>query len=367
MTWDGGGVYVIAEAGSNHDGDRAQAEKLVDVAADAGADAVKFQLFTAAGLYPANCGAVDLGTGPEDFFAVLEKASLPAEWLAPLQARAADRGIDFLCSAFDEATTDVVAALGIPVFKIASPELTHLDLLRRTAGHGRPVILSTGMASLGDIEEAVAVLVAAGAPEIALLQCTTAYPTPPEDANVAVVATLASAFGVRAGLSDHTMDPTAAPLVTASVGGTVIEKHVTLSRSLPGPDHPFAIEPSELAALVEAVRKVEAVAPEARLDHARGVLGPEVVDCLLGSPRKVVAPSEAEMARCDRRSLHALADLEAGDVLGPENVGILRGERNLRPGLHPRYAPVVFGTPLQRPVAYGQGVEWADVLAGDNA
>ena len=138
MSWADDRTYVIAEAGSNHDGDLAQAEKLVDVAADAGADAVKFQLFTAAGLYPANCGPVDLGAGPQDFFEVLQKASLPAEWLAPLQERATDRGMDFLCSAFDEATTDVVAALGIPVFKIASPELTHLDLLRRTAGHGRP-------------------------------------------------------------------------------------------------------------------------------------------------------------------------------------------------------------------------------------
>jgi len=366
VSWADDRSYVIAEAGSNHDGDLAQAEKLVDVAADAGADAVKFQLFTAAGLYPANCGPVDLGAGPQDFFEVLQKASLPAEWLAPLQERATDRGLDFLCSAFDEATTDVVAALGIPVFKIASPELTHLDLLRRTAAHGRPVILSTGMASLGDIEEAVAVLVEAGATDVALLQCTTAYPTPPEDANVAVVATLASAFGVRAGLSDHTMDPVAAPMVTVAVGGSVIEKHVTLSRTLPGPDHPFAIEPAELTALVDGVREVEARDPADRLAHARSRLGDGVVDRLLGSPRKVVAPSEAEMALCDRRSLHALTDLAPGDVLGPDNVGILRGERNLRPGLHPRYAPVVFGSPVRRPVAYGDGIEWADVLPGSD-
>ncbi|HEY8059221.1 MAG TPA: N-acetylneuraminate synthase family protein [Acidimicrobiales bacterium] len=362
MSWSGSRAYVIAEAGSNHDGDLAQAEKLVDVAADAGADAVKFQLFTAAGLYPANCGPVDLGAGPEDFFAVLEKASLPTAWLGPLRERAADHGIDFLCSAFDAPTTEVVATLGVPVFKIASPELTHLDLLRRTASQGRPVILSTGMASLGDVEEAVAVLVAAGAPDVALLQCTTAYPTPPEDANVAVVATLASAFGVRAGLSDHTLDPVAAPMLTVAVGGSVIEKHVTLSRALPGPDHPFAIEPNELSALVEAVREVEAVDPADRLAHTRDRLGDQVVDRLLGSPRKTVAPSEAEMARCDRRSLHALVDLVPGDTLGPDNVGVLRGERNLRPGLHPRYAAVIHGAPVRRPVAYGEGLEWADVL-----
>lgn len=354
--------FVIAEAGSNHDGKLKQALELIDAAADAGADAVKFQLFSASGLYPANCGVVETPAGAQDFFALLRTLEMPVGWLPRLAEYATARGILLLCSAFDEAATDAVAAVGLPAFKIASPELPHLPLLRHTAQYGRPVILSTGMSTLGEVEEAVQTLRNAGAEGVALFHCVTAYPAPPEDCNLDAIALLSLSFGVPAGLSDHTLDPVAAPLVAVALGSALVEKHYTLSRSLSGPDHAFAVEPGELRTLVDELRALEQIPADDRLEAVEARLGEERVCTLRGQARKAVTPSEAALASHDRRSLHATADIAAGDRLGAQNVAILRGERNLRPGLHPRYWSVLEGVRAARNVEYGQGVTWEDVL-----
>ena len=358
----GGRCYVIAEAGSNHDGRLDRAVELIEVAAAAGADAVKFQLFTAGGLYPPNVGPVDTGQGPEDFAEVLRSLEMPAAWLPDLRQEADRRGIHLMCSAFDLETTAVVAEAGLPAMKVASPEATDLELLRRTAAVGVPVLLSTGMSTLGEVEESLLAVGWPQRPDLAVLQCTTSYPTPEEDANVAVVATLSSAFGLPAGLSDHTLDPELAPAATVAVGGAIVEKHITLSRSLPGPDHPFAIEPDELALLVRVVRDVASLDLADRRAALDERFGAARVTTVLGSPHKVVAPSEALMAACDRRSLHATRDLQAGERLDPSLVAVLRGERNLRPGLHPRHLPDVVGATLTRAVAAGDGIVWDDLL-----
>lgn len=355
--------FVIAEAGSNHDGDLATALRLVDAAADAGADAVKFQLFRASHLYPANCGVVDTPAGREDFYELLSRLEMPFDWLGRLNDRAREKGTLLLFSVFDSDAVTAVERLDPPAFKVASPEMTHLPLLRELAATRRPIVLSTGMSTLGEIEESVGVLRGAGATEIAVLHCVSAYPAPPEDCNLSVLSVLAAAFGVVVGYSDHTLDPTAAPLVASSHGASILEKHFTLSRRSSGPDHPFAIEPAELATLVAELRALHTVAPADRDALVRRRIGNAAVDLLLGSPSKSVAASESELAACDRRSLHATADIAAGQVLGPHNVGILRGERNLRPGLHPRYLEQLSGARTVRAVAYGQGIVWDDVLS----
>jgi N-acetylneuraminate synthase len=358
----GGRCYVIAEAGSNHDGRLEQALELVDVAAEAGADAVKFQLFTAGGLYPPNVGDVDTGRGPEDFAEVLRSLEMPAAWLTDLVARAEQRGIHLLCSAFDLETTATVAAAGLPAMKVASPEATDLQLLQATAAIGVPVLISTGMSTLGEVEES---LLAAGwpdRPDLAVLQCTTSYPTPEADANVAVVATLAGAFDRPAGLSDHTLDPELAPAATVAVGGAIVEKHITLSRHLAGPDHPFAIEPDELARLVTTVHALDELPLADRRAAVDERFGVERTAAVLGSPHKRVVPSEALMAACDRRSLHATRDLRIGERLDADAVAVLRGERNLRPGLHPRHLADVLGARLCADVAAGDGIGWDDLL-----
>lgn len=352
-------VFVIAEAGSNHDGKLEQAKRLIEVAARAGADAVKFQLFRPEKLYPKNVGSIPLPSGTEDFFEVLTRMALPEAWLGDLTACSRDNGIIFMASAFDEASAAALDALGVAAHKVASPELTHLPLIRAMARSGKPVILSTGMSELGDIEDALAACRSAGNDAVAILHCTTAYPTPPADANLEVIPTLARAFGCPVGLSDHTLDPEAAPALAVALGASVIEKHYTLDRRLPGPDHPFALEPGELHAMVAAIRRTRTLSQEAR---AALVARPESRP-YLGSPRK--RPSEAEqlLASCDRRGIMAIADIPAGGRLSAANTAILRAERNLVPGLAPKFWEVVEGRRLTRALPAGQGLRWEDLLS----
>jgi N-acetylneuraminate synthase len=352
---------VAAEAGSNHDGDEEQAHALIDAAADAGAGAVKFQLFRAATLYPRNCGTVPAPDGRSiDFYRELEQNELPPSWLASLVEHCVDRGVEPLCSPFDEELADRCLEAGMTRLKIASPEITHLPLLRHVAALGCPVILSTGMSTLGDIEEALEAL--SGAPEVTLLHCVTAYPCPEEEANLAAITTLRTSLGCAVGLSDHTVDPVAAPMVAAAIGATFIEKHMTTSRDRSGLDHSFSVVPEELADLVRGVAEVTRLEEAERLPYAQRHLGVARVQTLLGDPRKRVTASESLLAGTDRRALHALEDIPVGAVLTDQNVGVLRGERNLPPGMHPRWLESVLGATAQRPIAYGHGIVWDDLL-----
>lgn len=360
----GGGspTYIIAEVGSNHDGDRGRALELIDGCSEAGADAVKFQLFRASTLYPSNCGLIDMGAGPVDFYRQLESLEVPYDWLPDLAERARSRGTDLLVSPFDLDAVDRCEQLGLPALKVASPELSHLPLLRHMARTGLPTLLSTGMATLGDIEEALITL-GEGNDRVALMHCVTAYPAPEEQANLRALPTLENAFGLPVGLSDHTLDPIAAPMVAAALGGSVLEKHVTDDRASDGPDHPFAIEIEELAALIGAVREVESRPPPDRLRYCEEHLGEDRVARLLGDGKKVAQPSEAMLATCDRRAIHSTRAIRRGETIDAESVAILRGERNLRPGLHPRHLDQIVGAIAQREVEPGAGLEWEDVIA----
>lgn len=362
----GGRCFVIAEAGSNHDGRLDQARELIDVAAHAGADAIKFQLFTAEHLYPSNCGIVGTPSGEEDFFALLQRLELPPEWLPDLQVHCARRGILLLFSVFDPDSARAAAQYS-PAFKIASPELTHLELLQEVARYRRTVILSTGMSNLGEIEESLGALRSGGAAGVALLHCVTAYPAPVSDCNLEVIPALAAAFGIPVGWSDHTLDPTVAPQVAVALGACIVEKHFTLSRRLSGPDHPFAIEPAELGSMVELIHDLDSRPLEARIEKVADAIGAELVEELRGRPVKRVADSEALLAAVDRRSLHALQDIPAGDLLSESNVAVLRGERNLRPGLHPRHWIQLRGVRATRSIRQGDGVVWDDVLVRSGA
>jgi sialic acid synthase SpsE len=359
----GGRAYLIAEVGSNHDRDPAVARALIDATAEAGWDAVKFQLFRAAWLYPSNCGVVDTPEGRVDFYEVLGRAELPPEWLPDLRAHAERAGVDFLCTPFDEAAVAQLDGIGVAAFKIASPELNHLPLLRAAARAGRPLLCSTGLCTLADVEEALSTIRAARpAAEVALFHCTTAYPTPPGEANLGAIDTLHRAFGVPVGLSDHTLDPELAPAVSVAVGGCLIEKHVTLGRTRPGPDHSFAIEPPEMRRLAGAVRALDALPVERRLDEARRRFGAAPVDAAVGHGRKEIMPCEAPLYPCDKRSIHAIADAPAGAPLSPANVRILRSERNLTPGLHPRHWEEILGARLTRPLRLGEGLTWSHLV-----
>jgi N,N'-diacetyllegionaminate synthase len=304
-------AYVIAEAGANHNRDLGLARALIDTAAEAGADAVKFQTYTGSDLYSRKTPRfryLEDDRSPRD---LLDAIALPREWQPELAEHAAARGIAFFSTPFDHDAVDGLAALHVPAMKIASFELVDLPLIRHAAAVGVPVILSTGMAVYGEIEDALGAVRAAGNDQVALLRCASLYPSPPEIMNLRAMATMRAAFGVPIGLSDHTSGISIAP-AAAALGAELIEKHFTLDRSMKGPDHPFALEPDELRAMVQGVREVEAALGNGRLE----------------------GPSDAEseeMYRLARRSIVAAVDIPAGTVISDEMLTTKRPGYGIKP------------------------------------
>lgn len=290
--------YVIAEAGSNHNGDFEQAVRLIDVAVESRADAVKFQLFKAELLYPRSAGRSDYLKLDRSIYDIIEEMEMPSEWVPRLAEHCVTQGIDFLSTPFDEGAADLLEPF-VPVFKVASYEMTHHPLLRHIARKGKPMIISTGTADLSEVEEAVRVVRQAGNEDIVLMQCTAAYPAPPESVNVRAMETLHRATDLPVGLSDHSRDPTVAPMAAVALGASVIEKHFTLSRDLQDPDHAFSVEPDEL----RRIRDVEAV---------------------LGDGRKVPHAVEEELRKFARRTVFASRAIETGETLSGENIAVLR-------------------------------------------
>jgi N,N'-diacetyllegionaminate synthase len=357
-------AFVVAEVGSNHNGDLSLARRLIDVAVKAGVDAVKFQLFRAEDLYPPNCGTVNSPIGPVDFYNLLTQLALPPEWIPELKTYAEERDVVFLCTPFDEAGITYLSSVNITGIKIASSELNHLPLLRAAARYQRPLICSTGLSYLWDIEEALQTIRQAWAhAAVILLHCVSAYPLPSEEANLGAVQTLEKVFDNPVGFSDHTTDPVSVPCIAVASGACMIEKHYTLSRLLAGPDHPFALEEDELRAMVRAIREVERVEPLERLKWVSKRFGREKVKAILGHGRKEIMPAERELYPNDKRSIRAIKDIPEREALSYQNIRILRSERNLKPGLHPRYWEIVLGSRAVRHMAAGEGVCWEHLLS----
>jgi N,N'-diacetyllegionaminate synthase len=285
-------AYVIAEAGSNHNRDLSIAKDLIDVAADAGADAVKFQTYTGSGLYSAKTPRFEYLNDERGPAELLDSLALPREWHEELAMHARARGIVFFSSPFDAEAVDSLAAVGVPAMKIASFEIVDLPLIRHAASVGVPIIISTGMATYGEIEDALGAVLDAGNREVALLRCASVYPAPADIMNLRAMGTLREAFGVPVGLSDHTTG-LSVPAAAAALGAELIEKHFTLSRESEGPDHSFALEPHELRAMVAAIRDVEAALGNGRVEGPSGA-------------------EAAEMYRLARRSVVAAVDIPAG-------------------------------------------------------
>ena len=334
-----GPVFVIAEAGVNHNGDPAMAARLIDAAAAVGADAVKFQTFDPAAL--ASPGAPTAayqrraGESGADQREMLARLALPAEAWAGLQRRAHERGIEFLSTPFDDGAADLLDGLGVPAFKVGSGELTNLPFIARLAARGRPLLLSTGMADMVEVAAAVDTVRANGDPPLALFHCVSSYPADPADANLRAIETLRRAFGVPTGWSDHTPGIEVAVAAVAA-GATLIEKHLTLDRRLPGPDHAASLEPDEFEALVRSVRAIEAA---------------------MGSGDKVPVAAERDVARVARRSLHWRRSLPAGHVVGDDDVDVLRPGTGLAPAL----AGTLVGRRTGRKVAAGSMIKPADL------
>ena len=327
-------AYVIAEAGANHNRDLGVARQLIDVAADAGADAVKFQTYTGRDLYSSRTPRFDYLADERSPQELLDAVALPREWQPELAEHAAARGIHFFSSPFDMAAVDSLRELGVPAMKIASFEIVDLPLIRHAAAAGVPVIVSTGMAVLGEIEDALGAVAAAGNHEVALLRCASVYPAPPAIMNLRAMGTLREAFGVPVGLSDHTCG-TAMAAGAAALGAELVEKHFTLSRGMEGPDHPFALEPDELAAMVAAIRDVEAGLGNGRLE------GPSEEEA-------------GEMYTLARRSVIAAVDISAGTEITAEMLTVKRPGT----GVPPRYLELLVGRTARVDIPFDEPITW---------
>ena len=336
--------YVIAEAGSNHDGRLDQARRLIDVAADAGADAVKFQVFRARRLYARGAGASDYLGEKRSIYDIIADLEISPEWLPLLAGHAVARKIDFLASAFDEESVDLVDPW-VAAHKCASYEMTHHPLLVHMARKGKPLIVSTGAARLDEVADAVEVVREVsprGAAGPVLLQCTASYPTPIEDLNLRAMVAMGAAFGVPFGLSDHSRHPTLGPAAAVALGACVVEKHYTLSNHLPGPDHRFALEPAELTAMVAAIRDTEAA---------------------LGRADKAPAEVETELRSFARRSVYTVRPVRRGEALSADNIAVLRSGK-LAPGMPPAAYPGLLGRIAARDLEPDHPIADEDVRRG---
>jgi N,N'-diacetyllegionaminate synthase len=318
-------TFVIADIGSNHDGSLDEAVRLIEASAEAGADCVKFQSFRPDTLVaPTHPGR-----------ATLERLRLPTAWYPELK-RAADRcGVKFVSTPFDIDAVRELVDVGVPAIKISSGDLTYTDLLEAAAATGLPLIMSTGAAFLGEVDEAVRTVRAAGAGGIALLHCASVYPATVSMANVRAVSTLRAAFGVPVGFSDHTPGHAAA-LAAVALGGRLIEKHITFDRSRPGPDHPFALTVADFTDLVRNIRDLEAA---------------------LGSGVKGPVDSEVSEREWARRGVYAARELEPAHVLTEDDLVCLRPMKGI-PADHRRE---LVGRRVGRPLAALAPIHWEDV------
>ena len=329
-------VYVVAEISANHHRDFEQALRMVQAAKDAGADAVKLQTYTPDTItlrsdrehFRVVGGTLWDGRALYDLYA---EAYMPWEWQPKLKVEADRLGLDLFSSAFDATAVDFLERMGVPAHKVASFELVDLPLIEAMARTGKPLMISTGMATLEEIEEAVATARAAGARQIALLKCTSAYPSPPEEMNLRTAPDLAARFQMPVGLSDHTMG-ISVPVAAVALGACIVEKHFTLSRAVPGPDSVFSLEPAEFKAMVEAVRTAERA---------------------LGGVH-YGASAEEEKSRVFRRSLFVVEDVKAGERFTEKNV------RSIRPGngLHTRHLKEILGRAATRDIPRGTPLSW---------
>jgi N,N'-diacetyllegionaminate synthase len=305
-------IFIIAEAGVNHNGDLLLAKKLVEAAAEAHANAVKFQTFkteklVSVGTPKANYQSQTTGDGGQ--FEMLKKLELSEEDHYILKKHAEDNGIIFLSTAFDMESVDLLEKLDMPVYKVPSGEINNVPLLLRIAQTGKPVILSTGMCTLDEVGFSVELLRRSGVADLTLLQCNTQYPTPYKDANILAMKTMGEKYHTRYGYSDHTLG-IEVPIAAAALGACVIEKHFTLDNNLPGPDHKASLEPKELKRMVEAIRNVENA---------------------LGTGMKTLSESEKCNVICARKSIVAAQTIKCGELLNEKNITVKRPAGGIPP------------------------------------
>jgi N-acetylneuraminate synthase/N,N'-diacetyllegionaminate synthase len=328
-------TFIIAEAGVNHNGDINLAKKLIDVAKDAGVDAVKFQTFKAENVVVKDAQKAEYQketTGKGSQYAMIKKLELIDYDFKELADYAKENDILFLSSPFDKESVDLLDEINVPVFKVASGEITNFPLLKHIAEKGKPIILSTGMATLGEIEDALRVIRGVGVDDVVLLHCVTSYPAKMEDVNLRVIKTLKLAFELPVGFSDHTPG-IIVPIAAVSLGAVVIEKHFTLDKNLPGPDHKASLEPDELKEMVVAIRDVEKA---------------------LGDGIKLPTKEEEKIKKVARRSVVAKIDIPQGTTIAEDMLDVKRPGI----GIAPKYIDIIVGKKAEENIRKDEIVTW---------
>jgi sialic acid synthase SpsE len=355
---------IIAELGTSHNADIVKAREMTAAAAQAGAACVKFQMVFADEILHPNTGDVLLPGGRIRLYDRFKALETPPEFYAEIKEYVESLGLLFLCTPFGLKSASLLREIKPKVVKIASPELNFIGLLEEIAawklpGSKLPVLLSSGVSLLSDIEEAVSIL--KPSVNVCLLHCVTSYPAPETDYNLRVLPNLSAIFGVPAGVSDHSGDPALVPALAVSMGAAVIEKHFCLSRTDPGLDDPIALPPDEFSQMTMAIRHAAEIGPEETIAEYSRERGEALVQQVLGNGVKELAPSEKANYRHTNRSIHAMRDIQKGDVLKKGDYACLRTEKNLRPGLEPCWEKALEGRAARNFIPAGEGIRFEDV------
>lgn len=396
-------MKVIAEIGTAHGGNIEKARTLIDEAASCGADIIKFQWVYADEILHPDTGFVNLPGGSIRLYDRFKALEVSPDFFRECLEYTHQKGLLFACSPFGLRSLEELAAINPDAIKIASPEVNHIPLLRACASYyGKiPIILSSGVSTLGDIEKAISLLTGGNKlgkkengmalPPLTLLHCITFYPAPEDEYNVRCVDTLQKIFGIPSGISDHSLDPVLVPVLASAMGGSMVEKHITLSKKTDGLDDPVALEADQFSQMVNALRQTEAIFGRFGKDFAAGgnsiqnarlladgtilstsqaeiirqmemQYGEEKVSRVLGTGVKKLAPIEIQNYGRTNRSLHYTSSFEKGHKIGSKDIAVLRTEKVLTPGIQPEFLETVTGCVLQKDVTSGNGVNWQDLL-----
>ena len=392
---------IIAELGTSHNGSLNKAKSMIDAASDSGAACVKFQMVYADEILHPNTGEVPLPGGKIRLYDKFKALELEPDFYIELKNYVESKGLLFLCTPFGPKSASVLKKMSPKIVKIASPELNYTRLLEEIAAWELPTLLSTGVSTLSDIEKAVSIFMknsttnhtnhtnqhkqeegenqkpsSSSVPpsnlrfairvnsslNICLLHCVTSYPAPETDYNLRLIPYLASKFGLCAGVSDHSADPELVPALSVSMGAAAIEKHFCLSRNDPGLDDPIALEPADFSKMVKAVGRACAEEPDETILRLGREKGEAFIQQILGNGIKELAPSEKENYSRTNRSIHALRDIQKGEVLKKSDYACLRTEKILRPGLEPSWENQLEGKTVKNFIPAGEGIRMEDIF-----
>lgn len=350
-------TFVIAEIGTSHAGNREMAKELIYAAKDSGADSAKFQYVIASEIIHPNTGFVPLPTGNIPLFSRFQELERPLEFYRFLKEETEKAGLIFLCTPFGLESAKALHSLKVDAYKVASPELNFRQLLVNLSETDKPLILSTGVSLLQDIENALLVTKR----NASLLHCITSYPAPETEYNMRLVRNYAHIFGIPCGVSDHSRDCELIPLLNCAMGGCILEKHITLSNDTSGLDDPVALNPEDFKRMTTLLREAEESSESEIIAMLEKKRGRDLVEACLGTGIKTLAPSEKDNYERTNRSVHALNEIKKGEAFSEKNTAILRTEKVLRPGIAPNMLSEVLLRKASQDIEEGEGIRWEDL------